>query len=204
MRAHPVLSWYLATEGVGNLAWSAAFRVGLALLVARTLGAGVGAYGLLLGAYGISSILANLVVGSLMIHRQAAALVGARLVLGAGYALVAVAPVLWVAMLGTALAAIGGPLVDITVRTMVQRDLPDDQIGKVNSLEMTVVYGGAGAGLLLSGPFFAVLGPRGGIAACAAVLIAAGMTGVARFGWQGLLAPQPVQRVADTRQYAEE
>ncbi len=30
------------------------------------------------------------------------------------------------------------------------------------------------------------------------------MTGVARFGWQELLAPQPVQLVADTQQYAED
>lgn len=181
VRAHPLLGWYIATNPLSNTGWSAAFRVGLALLAARTLGGGVAAYGLLMGAYGVGNILSNLVVGSLIIRRQAAVLVASRLILGAGFAVVAVAPALWVAMLGTALSAIGGPMSDITVKTIMQRELPPDQIGKVYSLETTVGYGAA-LGLLLAGPLFVVLAPRGGIAACAALMMMTGLFGLAKFG----------------------
>ncbi|HYL43231.1 MAG TPA: hypothetical protein VEU97_07590 [Ktedonobacteraceae bacterium] len=45
--------------------------------------------------------------------------------------MLAFAHTLALALLGAALAAIGGPMVDIVIITMIQTDLPANQVGKI-------------------------------------------------------------------------
>ncbi|MGI8855948.1 MAG: hypothetical protein ACR2JW_09365 [Thermomicrobiales bacterium] len=87
-----------------------------------------------------------------------------------------------VAMLGSAVAAIGGPMGDIVMLTMIQHDLPANQIGKVYSLRLTIASGGMALGLLLAGPLYALLPIPVAIAACALVIMPTGAGGLLRFG----------------------
>jgi DHA3 family macrolide efflux protein-like MFS transporter len=182
VRAHRALAWALASNGISNIAWGAAFTVGAPLLADRVLSGKVGAYGLIVGAYGIGNVIGNIVIGSLTIRRRVAMLFTGRLVLGGGFLIMAAATNLPVAMVGSAVAAIGGPMGDIVMLTIIQHDLPANQIGKVYSLRLTVSSAGMALGLLLAGPLYATLSIPLAIALCALLIMTTGTVGLLRFG----------------------
>ncbi len=182
VRAHGILAWALMTNGVSNIAWAAGFTVGAPLLADRVLIGNVGAYGLIVGAYGVGNVIGNIVIGSLVIRRRVAMLFAGRLVLGAGFLIMALARNLPVAILGSAVAAIGGPMGDIVLLTMIQHDLPANQIGKVYSLRMTTSSAGMVLGLLLAGPLYAALPIPAAIGLCSLLIITTGLAGFLRFG----------------------
>lgn len=182
VRAHRPLAWALGSNGISNVAWGAAFTVGAPLLAARVLAGQVGAYGLIVGAYGIGNVIGNIVIGSLTIHRRVAMLFTGRLILGGGFLIMALATNLPIAMLGSAVAAMGGPMGDIVMLTMIQHDLPANQIGKVYSLRLTISNAGVALGLVLAGPLYALVPIPTAIAACALLIMATGAVGFLRFG----------------------
>jgi len=198
VRAHRPLVWALSLMALVSLAWSAAFTVGVPLLAARVLGGSVGVYGLIVGAYGVGNVAGNLVIGSLTIRRRVAMLFTGKVVLGLGFLLLTVAPFVSVAMLGSAFAAIGGPMGDIVLVTMMQTDLPSDQIGKVYSLLMIIESAGGSLGLLLAVPLFAYLSVPVGIALCALVMLACGVIGLIRFGFTEPIVAQPSYDIDQT------
>lgn len=157
VRAHRPLTWALAGLGVSNIAWSTAFIVGVPLLAERELAGSIGAFGLIVGAYGAANVVGNLIIGSLAIKRRALVLFSGRVVLGGGFLILAVAHNLPLAMLGSGLAALGGPIGDLMMLTMIQTDFATDQIGKVFALRMTTSSAGVSLGLLLAVPLFAHL-----------------------------------------------
>ncbi|MFL5690750.1 MAG: MFS transporter [Ktedonobacteraceae bacterium] len=182
LKQHKLLGWALSMNGVSNLVWSAAFTVGVPLFTARVLASNVGAYGLIVSAYGVGNVISNLVVGSLTIRHRAAVICSGKIVLASGFLVLAFAHTLALALLGAALAAIGGPMVDIVIITMMQTDLPANQVGKVYSLSMIMESGGASLGLLLAVPLFAYLRVPIAIALCALVMLLIGVVGLVRFG----------------------
>ncbi len=116
----------------------------------------------------------------------AAAQAGAALLfglLGGGFLLMVSIPVLPIALLGSALAATGGPMADIPLLLMIQTDLPSNQIGKVSSLEMMLESGGGMLGLVLAIPLFHYLSPVVGIILCALVIPLPSILGLAHFGF---------------------
>lgn len=183
IRTHSSLTWIFGSYAFINMVWSMGFTIGVPLLAARVLGGNIGAYGLIVGAYGVGNVVSNLVIGSLTIHRRVLTIFTGKLVLGAGFFLLAFAPALPVALIGSALAAIGGPMGDIMLLTMIQTDLPSNQIGKVYSLLMILQSAGASIGLLLAVPLFTLVSVPIGIACCASVMVAVGIAGLARFGY---------------------
>jgi DHA3 family macrolide efflux protein-like MFS transporter len=182
VRAHRCLAWIFVSLGIISVAWGTGFTVGVPLLAARMLGGNVGAYGLIVGAYGVGNVLSNLVIGSLTIHRRVMTIFVGKLVLGVGFFLLAFAPSLPLALLGSALAAVGGPMGDIMLLTMIQTDLPSNQIGKIYSLLAMLENAGASLGLLLAVPLFTVVEVAAGIALCASIMVGVGIAGLARFG----------------------
>jgi DHA3 family macrolide efflux protein-like MFS transporter len=193
--ADPRLAWAFAALGVINVLWAMAFTLGVPLLAAEALRAGVGAYGLIVGAYGVGNVAANLVVGSLPIRRHIVWFFAGKLVLAGGFLLLASAPVLLVALAGSALAAVGGPMGDIPLLTLMQTGLPAHQLGKVFSLRWTLSNGGALLGTLLAVPWFAFAGVRVGIAVCATLMAVTGALGLVRFATeQDRAVPHAVQR----------
>jgi MFS family permease len=182
--AHRPLAWALVLLGIVTLAWSTAFTIGVPLLAAGVLGGNISAYGLIVGAYGVGNVLSNLVIGSLVIRRKVLMLFSGKIVVGAGFLLLAFAPHLSIALLGSAFAAIGGPMGDIVLVTMIQTALPSEQIGKVYSLLVLIESAGVSLGLLVAVPLFKFLSIPIGIALCALVIIASGAVGLIRFGVQ--------------------
>jgi len=183
VRSHSPLLWALVSNGLICVVWAIAFTIGAALLADRVLGGNVGAYGLIVGAYGVGNVTSNLVIGSLTIRRRVALISTGKLVLGAGFLILAAAPTLLVALVGSAFAAIGGPMNDIMTLTMIQTDLPADQVGKVYSLRTILESLGLSLGLLLAVPLFLYLSVPLVIALCALVMIAIGAASLLRFGF---------------------
>jgi MFS transporter, DHA3 family, macrolide efflux protein len=79
--------------------------------------------------------------------------------------------------------------------TMIQTDLPADQVGKVYSLRTLLESLGLSLGLLLAVPLFAYLSVPLVIALCAFVMIAIGAAGLLRFGFS-----EPVINAAQPKQ----
>jgi MFS transporter, DHA3 family, macrolide efflux protein len=138
VRTQQPLAWALALVSIVSLAWSAAFTVGIPLLADRVLRGNIGAYGFIVGAYGVGNVLSNLVIGSLVVRRKELMLFSGEIVLGAGFLILAFAPNLLIALLGSAFAAIGGPMGDLMLLTMIQTNFPPEQIGKIYSLLMLI------------------------------------------------------------------
>ncbi len=170
---------------LSNLVWGVAFVVGVPLLVVHSLGNGVGTYGLIVGAYGVGNVLSNLVLGSLTIKRRAFLIFLGKSILGLGFLLLGLSTSVPMALLASALAAIGGPMGDIMIVTMLQTELPADQIGKAYSLHMVLESAGVSLGLLLAVPFFNLVSVPFAIASSAALLLLAGLAGMLRFGPRG-------------------
>ncbi len=184
VQTHKPLSWALPLLGIVCLAWSAAFTIGVPLLASRVLHSNISAYGLIVGAYGVGNVLSNLVIGSLVIRRKVVMLFSGKIVVGAGFLLLAFAPHLLIALLGSAFAAIGGPMGDIMLITMMQTDLPSEQIGKIYRLLMLIENAGISLGLLLAVPLFDFLSVPIAIALCALMIVVSGTIGLIRFGVQ--------------------
>ncbi|HEX8983338.1 MAG TPA: MFS transporter [Ktedonobacterales bacterium] len=182
VRSRAELTWALIGQCLINLLWALAFTLGAPILAAHNLGHSVGAYGLIVGAYGVGNVASNVVVSNLRVRRPLVWLFGGKVVLGMGFLLLAAAPSLPVALLGSALAATGGPMGDIPLLTMIQLDLPPTQLGKIFSLLETLVHGGMLVGTLLAVPLFARFDARLVIGGCALLMTAMGVAGLARFG----------------------
>lgn len=193
VRGHRPLFWSLLAICLSNFVWSIAFVVGVPLLVARGLGNSIGAYGLIVGAYGVGNVLSNLVIGSLNIKRRVLMVFLGKGVLGLGFLLLGLSTTVPMALLASALAAIGGPMGDIMILTMLQTELPADQVGKAYSLRMVLENAGASLGLLLAVPFFQLASVPLGIALSATLLLLTSAAGLLYFG---LRAPE-VQLASD-------
>jgi len=181
VRQSKVLLWSFAVTGLASAAFSAVIVVGAALLASREFGGNVGAYGLIVGAYGMGNVLSNLAVGGLPIRRPVMLLFCGKAVLGAGFLLLSSAPTLWVALAGAAVAAVGGPMGDLMLLTMIQTGQPPGRIGKVYGLLATISGAGSALGLVLAGFLFAALGPRAGMVCLSLVVVAGAAAGLFRF-----------------------
>ena len=181
--AHKPLTWALGGIALVNPAWNIAFLVGVPLLAQNELSGSIGAFGLIVGAYGVTNVIGNLIIGSVVIKRRVAMLFAGRLVMGAGFLILASAHSVPVAVLGSGLSAFGGPMGDLVQLTMIQTDFPSGQIGKVYSLRSTISGVGGSLGLLLAVPLFAHFDIGWVIAACALVMLATGVAGLVRFGF---------------------
>lgn len=168
--ANRPIAWSIGLTALWNIGSSIAMTVGLPLLAREVLGGGPALYGLLVGAYGAGNVLSNLLLVWRPARRPVAVMFSGGIVWGAGFVGVALAPTVPVALGCCALAAIGGPLTDVTRAVLIQTGFPLDQIGKVYSLRVTVARASAGLGLLAAAPLFAWGGVRPSIAGAASAV----------------------------------
>ncbi len=178
---HRPLVWALISLGVSCIAWSIAFTVGVPLLTKDQLAGSIGAYGLIVGAYGAANVVGNLIVGSLAIRRRVLVLFTGRVVLGSGFLILAAADSLPLAMFGSAISALGGPMGDLIMLTMIQTDFSSGQIGKIFSLRMTVASAGISLGLLLAVPLYSWAPTSLVMIGCGLAILATGVAGLLRF-----------------------
>jgi hypothetical protein len=126
----------------------------------RSLHAGAGGYGALLSSWG-----AGAVAGSAAYVRwhglPARGLIAASAAaLGVGFLVMAVAPTLLVAMVGSAIGGAGNGIESVAARTAVQEQTPERWMALVMSLNESLNQAAPGGGILLGGVIAALAGPR--------------------------------------------
>jgi hypothetical protein len=166
-RRHKVLGFMCSATAVINGAWYTSFFVGLPLMIAHAGvtgpgGSGLAAFGLVISGYGSTNLATTLVVG----NWRAAAFPGRRIFignffLGSGIVLLAASamlvPTAWLlpCFIGSGMiAAIGGPLHDVTLATLRQTALPRGDIPAVVRAFMVMNQLGILASLLVAPSVF--------------------------------------------------
>jgi MFS transporter, DHA3 family, macrolide efflux protein len=181
VRHHKLLLWSLTTHLSLNILWSIAFFMGAPILVAKSLGNHIGAYGLIVGSFGISGVISTVIIGSISIRRRALFLFAGQIVFGIGLTILGLAKTLPVALLGAALAAPGGPLGDLVLLQIIQADVSQSQFGKVYAFRMMIMTGGIAVGLLISQPLFKFLPASLVITTSAILILLIGVIGFIQF-----------------------
>ena len=192
MRGHPLLGYVLMTTGWVNGAWIAVFFLALPLLIARhglvgPGGSGLGAYGLVISAYGCTNLAATLVFGSRTLPRRPQfQMFGGTVLVGCGVLLLGLAsllpPKLMLAglMAAAAAGAIGGPMKDIPLAVLRQTRLRPGDMAAAMRAYMAASSAGALAGMLLTPSVVMLAGVVPTILTCGLLLIATGVAGVLR------------------------
>ncbi|UVL31678.1 MFS transporter [Pseudomonas donghuensis] len=154
--------------GLGNIAWSLGISIGMALAVVKYDIQGFGvqdfaAYGLIMGAYGCGNLISIFVVGNLHIHRLYGGFTFGSVVNGLGIATIGAAVmylpaeyVLAGMMFGAGLAALGGPLIDISFILLIQTTFRQSEIAGLARLRFAAL----GASILIAGACGAALYAR--------------------------------------------
>lgn len=190
VRRDPVLGFVLTVSGIINGAWYTAYFIGLPLmLVQGGVPGGIGAFGLVISAYGLANLGATLVVGNRPLSlRPARMIFGGNLFLGTGVALLGLAG--WMLprelmlaglMAAAMLSAIGGPMQDITVATRRQTILRPGDIAAGTRAFVVMNQAGLLAGLLASPLLFRAAGVAPTVIGCGIAVLAVSISGLFRF-----------------------
>ncbi len=142
------------------------------VLVSRRLGAGSGAYGLLLAAYGVGGVIGAGLIGRLVEPSRWRTTLTIALLLVAT-SLVAIGTALSLVQALVAALLGGGGLIagEVLSDTALPLLLDDAVVGRAFGLALPVSIGGIVVGSLLAGPLVSVAGTTGAFAVAAAVVI---------------------------------
>jgi len=193
-REHAVLGFVLGSTFVINGAWYTAMFLGLPLAIDRLGitgpgGGGLSAYGLVISAYGCTNLLATLVVGNLAlpVHPGRRVFSGG-VTTGTGIALLGIAMAMPLPsearlpcfMAAAGLAAIGGPMSDVTIATLRQLLLAMTDIAAAMRAYMVMTNAGALLGMLLAPALIRTIGPPAMVLLCGLAIALTGAIGLLR------------------------
>ena len=195
LRPHPLLWFMLMVSGWINGAWFTAFFVALPLIIeARNVtvpggGGGLAGYGYIMMGYGGVNLASTLVTGS----RGLKALTGRTIfwgnfLLAAGIVIIGAAAILapadWLfacLLLGSSIAAIGGPMHDITVATLRQLAVPGREMGPAVRAFMLLNHLGAFIAMLMAPTILDAIGVAATTILCGTTICAVAALGIMRF-----------------------
>jgi hypothetical protein len=187
MASHRLLGYILATTGLLNGAFYTVYFLALPLMIERAHagGGGLGAYGLVLTAYGCANLAANLYFGSrTMGPRPQFQMFGGNLLVGAGLAMLGFASFLPAGFLlpglaaAAALGSIGGPMKDIPVAVLRQTRLQPADVAAGMRAYMASNSTGTLIAMLAAPRAIALIGVVPVIVACGAVYLIVGVLGL--------------------------
>jgi MFS family permease len=137
------------------------------VFVSRSLHDGPAAYGALLSAWGGGAVAGSLVYARWRRGRPVILISASAAVTGVGFAVMAVAPTLGVAIIGAVVGGIGNGVEAVAMRTTLQERTPNRWMALIMSLSEMVSTLAPGLGILLGGVITALTTPRVGLGAAA-------------------------------------
>jgi predicted MFS family arabinose efflux permease len=148
----------------------------LPVIASTVLHSGAGGFGLLQSAGGPGAILGAVVAGEIITdRRRRVALVGGALLVGGGYALVAVSRSLWLTAGGVAVFGFSFFLVNAIGQTVLLTATPAQYRGRVMGLFSMVTVGGIPVAALVGGALGSWLGPTQAVGVAAVIVFAYAM-----------------------------
>jgi MFS family permease len=148
-----------------------AFGVLLVVTALKLLEGGSSEIGVLNAAFGVGGLVGGFIAIVLAERGRLVDDFALGVVLyGAPLVLVGVAPHLAAAAVAFAIAGIGNSLVDIAAVTLLQRGVPDEVLGRVFGVLEGLLIGSMGLGALAAPVLLHILGTRGALVACGALL----------------------------------
>jgi hypothetical protein len=177
LQGHPLIGYALVASVVGNAVWAGGYLLGMVLLLRETEADPLTAYGLMMGAYGVGNVGANLVLASLPQGRPALRLVVSKLIFGAGMMTLPLCQGSRARMVVAALTAINGPLADLTLLDLIQTSFPPEALAAVFRVQVCAAFGGMLLGYLAAPSLFHGLSTRAAIVGFGAAALASGLAG---------------------------
>lgn len=178
IRGHGLVIYGLVGNMIGNLTWAMGVLLGMVLYLRATSADPLTDYSLMMMAYGIGNLGANLVLASLKPGRAQAQLVLAKFIFGIGVFLLPLAPSRPALMLIAALAAINGPLENLSMLHLMQSRFPPERLAQVYRLQMCSVFSGLLLAYLMAPALFGRFGLAPVIMGAGAFTFATGLVGV--------------------------
>ena len=188
LRRHRLLwSILLCKSGVGSF-WYVAYYLALPLAIehahiAGPGGTGLGAYGLVISAYGCANLAATLVVGScdLPAHPGRMVFIGLAIsglgTVGLAFGAALGLPLL---MAAAAFGAVGGPMGDIPAAVLRQTELAPGDVAPATRAFMVVRFGGTLVAMLVAPALARLAGASALLLLCGAMPVAFAAIGLAR------------------------
>jgi DHA3 family macrolide efflux protein-like MFS transporter len=137
--AKPVVAFVVLTGAIAAATWLFIFPLGMTLLLREKFPADVSSLAMLVAAYGVGNILANVLCAGFTFHRPERWMFSGRVLGGIGFIYLSQAPTLHQMMLACALAATGGPLTDLGFVNLIQRHYRGRDVARV--FRYTMVLG---------------------------------------------------------------
>lgn len=161
--------------------WGIAFTVGIPILVKQSFGDNVANYGYLVAAYGVGSVLGNVLCANLHVRSTWLNVFAGDALCGLGFLLIALSNSIQAAALGSVLAAIGGAAGDLLLLNLIMKEVPSNLLGKQMSLRMMTLSGGYAVGLIVAAALFKIASACTVIAWCGGLMVLTCAYGAIRF-----------------------
>jgi MFS family permease len=158
------------------------------VLARRSLHTGDSGYGAMLAAWGAGAVIGSAIYARWRRLSPRALIVAGAGALGLGFLVMAAAPGIVVAIIGSAIAGGGNGVESVAARTALQAQVQDKWMGVMMGLNESVLQAMPGGGILIGGAIAALAGPR------AAMAVAGGGALAVTVGAWLLLAPAPARR----------
>ena len=173
VRSDAVLTRLLTMQAVGLCIFTITIPVEV-VYAQHALNAGASGYGLLLGTWGGGAVAGSVVYARFRRRSAALLIAGSALSLAAGFAVMAVAPSLIVALCGSAVAGAGNSVEWVAWRTAIQERTPDRWMALMMSLADSMSMLAPGVGIVAGGLIAQLTSSRAafGVAAAGSLVFA--------------------------------
>lgn len=166
VRGHHALRWLFGLQAAGLAVFTISIPV--EVVFAHDLHAGAAGYGALLSGWGTGAVVGSAAYARWRRRTARALLAISGAALGLGFALMAAAPSIAVAVVGAALGGAGNGIESVAVQTALQEYTQQRWMAVVISLNQSIAQAAPGLGILLGGVITSLADPRVAFAVAAA------------------------------------
>jgi MFS family permease len=163
VRERPSIRTLLSIQGAGLLFFTISIPVEV-VFAQHTLRAGAGGYGALLSAWGVGAVGGSAAYARWRALPARPLIAAGAAALGVGFLVMAAAPALWIAIVGSAVAGVGNGIESVAARTALQEEVEPRWMALMMSFNESMLVLIPGLGILLGGAIAALAGPRAALA----------------------------------------
>jgi len=153
----------LGLHGIGLVFFTISMPVEI-VYVSHSLHAGPAVYGALLSAWGGGAVAGSGIYAHWRRGQPTTLITTSAAVIGIGFALMAVAPSIAIALVGAVLGGIGNGVESVSMQTAIQDRTPERWMAVIMSLNEAIANVAPGLGILIGGVITALTSPRIGLA----------------------------------------